>query len=401
MSRRGNGSIQQRGKNSWRLRYYVRDQRHEVTFRGTRDEARKELRKILKSIDDGEHIAPDKVTLSAWIDQWLKLLQRRPDVDAAEGKRKRKRGLVNPRTVERYTQLLNLHVRPALGATVLQKLTGTMLDNLYIELEQHLAVRTVLHIHNALRPCLAKAVKSHLIVRNPADDADAPTPGSRNIATVLDEEQLQALVRGFRGHALEWIVDIAANTGARRNEIIALQWSDFDLDNKTLTISRAVEETIEFGRNTKEPKSERGLRTFPLDAPLVERLRGYLEQYKRLAGIESDDSNVIKLSAPRKLPEGALLFPGGDLSDLTLLRNCSAVTRVFQRHARRLGFKIRLHDLRASHLTLLLDKGEPVHVVAARAGHDPVVLLRNYAKWTKKANAKVAETIADVSKGMI
>ena len=62
-------------------------------------------------------------------------------------------------------------------------------------------------------------------------------------------------------------------------------------------------------------------------------------------------------------------------------------------HARRLGFKMRFHDIRASHLTLLLDKGEPVHVVAARAGHDPTTLLKNYANWTKKTDAKVAETM--------
>jgi integrase len=107
-----------------------------------------------------------------------------------------------------------------------------------------------------------------------------------------------------------------------------------------------------------------------------------------LAGIEPDDGKVVTV---KKLSEGALLFPGGDLKDLTLLRDASAVTRVFKRHEERLGFKIRFHDLRASHLTLLLDKGEPVHVVAARAGHDPVVLSRNYVKSTKKADAKVAE----------
>jgi hypothetical protein len=41
-----------------------------------------------------------------------------------------------------------------------------------------------------------------------------------------------------------------------------------------------------------------------------------------------------------------------------------------------------------------------VHVVAHRAGHDAAVLLRNYAKWTKKADAKVAETIGKMSKGL-
>ena len=56
------------------------------------------------------------------------------------------------------------------------------------------------------------------------------------------------------------IVDVAAWTGARRNEIIALRWSDLDLDQKTLTIARSVEETIEHGRHTEEPKCERGIK---------------------------------------------------------------------------------------------------------------------------------------------
>jgi integrase len=61
---------------------------------------------------------------------------------------------------------------------------------------------------------------------------------------------------------------------------------------------------------------------------------------------------------------------------------------------------LRFHDLRASHETILLDKGVPVHVVAKRCGHDPAMLLRVYAKRTRKADqaaASVIETLtADV-----
>ena len=46
---------------------------------------------------------------------------------------------------------------------------------------------------------------------------------------------------------------------------------------------------------------------------------------------------------------------------------------------------------------MLQDNGHPVHVVAARAGHAPAVLLANYAKWAKKADSKVAETIGNIS----
>jgi integrase len=60
----------------------------------------------------------------------------------------------------------------------------------------------------------------------------------------------------------------------------------------------------------------------------------------------------------------------------------------------------RFHDLRRSHETVLLDKGVPVHVVAARGGHNPAVLLRSYAKRTK-ADTSAAEVISKLSKGVL
>jgi integrase len=65
-----------------------------------------------------------------------------------------------------------------------------------------------------------------------------------------------------------------------------------------------------------------------------------------------------------------------------------------------LGFGIRLHDLRGSHGTWLLDHGEPVHVVAKRLGQDPSVLLRHYAKRTQRGDEKAAETIGQMTKGL-
>ena len=56
----------------------------------------------------------------------------------------------------------------------------------------------------------------------------------------------------------------------------------------------------------------------------------------------------------------------------------------------KLGLPVRFHDLRGSHETMLLDAGVPLHVVAARCGHTPAVLLRSYAKRTRKADTSAA-----------
>jgi len=49
----------------------------------------------------------------------------------------------------------------------------------------------------------------------------------------------------------------------------------------------------------------------------------------------------------------------------------------------------------------LLDRGVPVHVVAARCGHDPAILLRNYAKRTRRADTSAAAVIGSLSKGVL
>ena len=58
-------------------------------------------------------------------------------------------------------------------------------------------------------------------------------------------------------------------------------------------------------------------------------------------------------------------------------------------------------DLRGTHGTMLLDAGVPVHVVAARLGQDPAVLLRTYAKRTKKADTSAAAVISAMSRGIL
>jgi integrase len=70
--------------------------------------------------------------------------------------------------------------------------------------------------------------------------------------------------------------------------------------------------------------------------------------------------------------------------------------------AMKLGFPgLRFHDLRGTHETMLLDAGVPVHVVAARCGHDPAVLLRGYAKRPRKADTSAAAVIGGLSRSML
>jgi integrase len=397
----GDGGIDERGPGRWRLRWRVDGKRFSKAFQGTIGEARRELRRLIKSAEDGQHVPPDKLTLAEWVGRWVAVQRREaPGAEGVEDAGKRKRGLVNARTLERYEELLRLHVLPTLGKRPLQRIAPTEIDELYTALETRLSTRTVHHVHTVLGACLSGAVRKGLLVANPVSRAEAPVPGDSEAGEVLDEDHLTELLIGFRGSSLYLIVALSAFTGARRNEILALRWSDFDAGAKTLTITRSLEETKAHGQRFKEPKTRRGNRTIAIDEGLADLLSAERETYLCLrTGVA--DGTAVDLSLV-KLPDGALIFPSPAGRDLTQPRDARGLSKEFRRRARKLGFPmLRLHDLRGTHETLLLDAGVPVHVVAARCGHDPAILLRTYARRTKKADMSAAAVIGTLSERML
>jgi integrase len=288
-----------------------------------------------------------------------------------------------------------------MGERRLQQLQGSEIDRLYVDLGEKRSARTAHHVHTVLSACLGTAVRKGLLTTNPMARVEkVPSPGESDHGAVLDADELRKLIEGFRTSVLYPIVATAAFTGARRNEILALRWTDLDLANRTLRIERALEET-KGGLTFKAPKTKRGTRTITVDDDLVALLSTEREKYLRIvAGVP--DGVTVDLSLV-KLPDEALMFPSpGGPKYLTRPRDPHAVTRGFVRRARKLGFtRLRFHDLRGSHETALLDRGVPVHVVAARCGHDPAVLLRNYAKTTRKADASAAAVIGALSQSIL
>lgn len=426
----GDGGIDTRGENVHRLRYRVAGKRFTKTFHGNLVEARKELRALVRSGDTGEHVDPNKMTVGAWIDQWIGA--------GAPGRRREK---VSQRTLERYADLLNVHVKPVLGSRRLQQLQAQEIDGLYSDMAEAAAIapRTQHHVHVVLGACLGTAARKGLLVANPmlrveqvpsvtpspASDPDSDTEGD-DIGEGLTEGELAALISGFKTSSIYPIVVLAAATGARRNEILALRWTDLDTEKRTLRIERAWEPTKKFGLRLKPPKTARGLRTIDLDDATVSLLTGLRETHQRLsAGIP--DGADVDLSLIR-LPAGALIFPnppepGADFS-FTVPRIPRSVSQAFARRAgtikrdrdpqtpardqaepdrpRTFG-NVRFHDLRGIHSTALLDALIPVHTVAQRIGDDPATLLRNYTKRkrSKAADKSLSDAIAGFAIGFL
>jgi integrase len=406
----GGGVVEQRGPGVFRLRYNIDGERFSKTIvGGTKAEAKVELRKLMKAGDDGAHVAPNKITVGEWIDQWL--------TSGAPGQRQE---AVSQNTLERYTSLMNVHIKPKLGKRPLQQLKPGEIDNLYeaITAAAEVEPRTMHHIHVVFKSAMGTAFRTGLIAANPMlrlkkklsaekiipeDDADLDAD---DIGEGLTEDQLRSLVAGFKSSSLYPVVALASSTGARRNELLALRWVDFDAGKKTLWIEWALEQTKKFGIRRKRPKTKRGWRTVDLADATVAMLVAEHERHQRIrAGIP--DGVAVDLSLI-KLPKGCLMFPnppepGKDI-DFMEPRNPRNFSKEFARRAGVIGFgSTRFHDLRGIHTTQLLDANQPPHIVAARIGDDVATMLKWYAKRrrTKAADANLANALRTLTAGFL
>jgi hypothetical protein len=110
---RRTGHIRERSPGSFEIRYSLgtdpaTGQRRitTVTVRGTRKEAEKELRRLLLSLDTGQHIDPTRMTTGRWLTTWLDTVRHE----------------VALRSYERYAVIVNRHLIPALGNLPIAKL---------------------------------------------------------------------------------------------------------------------------------------------------------------------------------------------------------------------------------------------------------------------------------------
>jgi integrase len=411
----GDGHVEgNRGKNTWRLQYRVNGKRYSATFHGSKSDAKRELRRLLTAGDDGLHVDPHRMTVEQWVEHWISI--------GCPGKKKTK---PSPRTVERYTQLLRTHVLPEFGDCRLQKLSSDQIDKLYTGLASKAAARTCHHVHIVLGAALGTAKRKAKISVNPMDKlASVPSPGEADHGIALDKDELRELVDGFNASPIHAFIAVAAYTGMRRNEIAALQWNDFDATKKVLQVRRAVEQ-IKGSTSFKPPKTKRGNRDIALSDELTALLCAEREKYLRIvAGVP--EGVAVDLSLVR-LPNDALIFPSpAGLFSMMRVRDPHAVTRAFTNRRRSLAkalrkkadeaarakreaeaitlseraerfARVRLHDLRGSHITQLLRQGVQPDIVARRLGDDPATMWKFYVKTIRGDDTAERNALAALS----
>lgn len=349
------GHIRKRGRKSWSIVVEVdrdaagrRRQKWE-TVQGTKKKAEARLAEILHALETGLYIEPAKLTVGQYLEKWLEATK--PNIAG--------------KTFERYAEIARRQLAPALGKILLSKLSPLQIQAAHAKALTSgrldgkkggvLSAQTVLHHHRVLREALNQAVKWRLLARNPADAVDPPKP-QRKEMHAIDATKMAWLLDIVGGTRLYMPVLLALTTGMRRGEFLGVRWADIDFEAATVAVRRSIEQTKE-GVRFKSPKGKRG-RLLHLPALTIEALKVHraAQDLSRAAIGEAYASGDLVCAQP----DGNIWPP-------------DTFSVQFAKLAKRIGMKgVRLHDMRHSHATHLLQEGVHPKVVSERLGHSTV-----------------------------
>ena len=361
------GSIEKRGKNSYRLTVSEgfdlngNPMIHRKTIHGTKKDAEVELAKFVTEVQNGLVIDGKSLRFSEFTDIWKR------DYGSKE---------LAPTTYKRYCRMLETRLLPYFGHFYINKIRPTDIMKFYDLLEKDtqlvrksgnngaktkkpLSGKTILEHHRLLRAMLHKAVYWQLIVANPAERVQAPKarkPKRRS----YDDEQTKILLENLELLSVEdtkykVAIILTIFTGVRLGELMGLEWQDVDFKNGIISINRSSQYLSDMGVFTKTPKTESSIREIAIPEFIISLLEEYklwYEEQKSIYGELWTNSDRLFVQA-----DGKPMHP-------------SSISKWFVRYVSTIGLPvINFHGLRHTNASLLVAQNVDIAVVSARLGH--------------------------------
>jgi integrase len=290
------------------------------------------LRELLRQRDAAVPQDPRQVRLGPYLERWLDEVRPR----------------LAPATWRKHESIVRVHLAPALGHRRLSELSVGDVRG-YLD---HAAgdPQSTRHHRATLRRALADAHRDGIVTRNVAALAEPP-PMRRKRPVVLNDAQVRILIDGTRGDRLHAYWTLAATSGLRQAEMLALTWDD--IEGNVVHVRRTLH-WAEGMPYRDVPKTETSVRDVPIPpvavAALREHRRMQLEERAKAGVLAGDGLVFVTVTG---LPwQGSNLMPH------------------FRAALSRLGLPpVTMHSLRHSAATVLIAEGYPIAKVAAILGH--------------------------------
>ena len=373
----GEGSLRKRKDGRWEGRYTAGYDPttgkpiHKNVLAKTQTEAKEKLKQAIANAAKLDMSRAKSYTLASWIKLWYEVY--------AEPRLREK-------TKDYYRNYIDNHIIPELGDTPLEKLTTIRIQKFYNDLQKSgriqrythiklqdkgLSTRVVRGIHTLLSNCLDQAVAERLILANPAKGCKLPKLEKREMK-ILPEDKIGPYLAEADKRGLLAAFYLELTTGLRRGELLALLWTDLDVEAKTISVTKQVNR-INGELVVSQPKTQNSVRTLAIPQQAVDLL---VEEHK-------------------KHPGNPYLFPSpktGTMFDPDSFRHThDKILKVIGAE------HIRFHDLRHTFATLSLKNGVDVKTLSGAFGHyDAGFTLSTYTHATAEMKRGAADTIGNV-----
>ena len=365
----GEGSIRKRSDGRWEGRYtagYNNKTGKRIiknVLGKTQAECKAKLTKAMEDCKSLDVSRVDEYTVAAWLRTWFELYAK-PHI--------------RPSTMNYYRRNIEQHVTPAIGDIPLNELTTRDLQKLYNDLQSSGRLRavqkkpglsnsTVRGIHMMLHNALDRAVKEKLILSNPTENCIIPKIEKQEMKILHPDHISAYLDAAERRNALPMFY-LELVSGLRKGELVALQWSDLDEANCTISVSKQASWDTEHRLILSRPKTGNSIRE---------------------VSIPQDAMKLLKQERP-KHPGNPWMFPSGRTGEMY---HPDSVVTLHKRILKDAGLEhIRFHDLRHTFATLALQNGVDVKTVSSMLGHyDAGFTLRTYTHATRQMQRSAAE----------
>ncbi|MCL2187948.1 MAG: site-specific integrase [Defluviitaleaceae bacterium] len=299
-----------------------------------------------------------------------------------------------PKTLSRYEIMLYQRILPHIGHIKISDINRNHIIKLYDSMLQDgarfdgksggLSGKTVLHHHRLLSKIFNTAVLWEIIAASPMKMIKPPK-AERKIAAFYDDEQVIALLDSLNGldesqFKYKVLVMLAIFMGARRGELMGLEWQDIDYEKRTISISRTSQYLPKKGVFTKTPKTELSNRTITIPDSIVALLKDYeqhqIYERERLANLWNPSDRLFTTW------EGKPMNP-------------DTITDWFGKFIKRHNLPpVTFHGLRHTNVSLLIADGIDVRTIATRVGHaNPTTTLNLYSHMLRKSDQIAADSI--------
>lgn len=316
----------------------------------TKQEAQKAMLDLEQALTMGTYIQPNKILYKEY------LLER-----FLEDKMTK----VKKQTLNTYRWIVEKHIIPTIGDVELTQLNPIVIQGLYNKLtkEKILSDENIQKVHTLINDSLKKAERWGLIARNPAALVDRPKAVKKEITVWNVEEVRQFLKYAKKGGRYYIAFLLALTTGMRQGEILGLRWKDVDFENGCVRITQTLSSD---GKDLLPyTKTKSGSRTIDLPEETVTALK----------------MHWLFIRGER---EKNRFYKNLDLvvcTEFGTPTHKSNIRRVFKSIIEKADIpKIRFHDMRHTHATLLLLQGVNPKIVSERLGHADVrITLDTYS----------------------